>query len=84
MEVEQVKEKGKKLFTLQQFNERAIEIFNLSHDKPLSKNGIECPICNNELLDSNFGYELNAGLMTKKVLCDNYNCGYEGFRFLLN
>lgn len=76
--------KNKKLVTLDEFNEGIIELYNLKHEMTKKKNGIECPECQSELLDVNFGYKLNAGLVTKDIICSNHKCKYTGTRFMFN
>ena len=66
----------KKLKPLLEFNEEKMsEYSNYSKSKP---NGISCPLCGEELLDSNPGVTLMSNPPQKDVKCSN--CSYIGYR----
>lgn len=67
---------GKPLISLQAFNETNRQKFDLSN-KPIP-NGIACPECGTELLDSSPLITLNSLPPKKNVHCPQ--CGWESYR----
>ena len=63
--------------TLKQHNdERYLEYVNSNSIDPVS-NGIACPICNRELLDSSPMTILTSNPPKKNIHCE---CGFTGYR----
>ena len=69
----------KKLQSLAENNAKAFSIqYELNSNKPI-KNGIACPSCGNELLDSSPIVTLTSIPAQKNTHCDK--CDYVGYRF---
>lgn len=66
----------KKLKTLKEYNQD--KLFDYSSTVDPSLNGIECPICGEELRDSRPMVSLTSWPPKKEVNCNS--CGYTGYR----
>ena len=69
---------GKKLKNLDEHNNEYRQYHASMYDNRPQKNGIECPNCKSELLDSNPFITLTSDPPQKNVHCDE--CGYKGYR----
>lgn len=67
-----------KLKTLDEHNAEYMSYHTAMYDNRPQKNGIACPNCENELLDTNPFTTLTSNPPKKNVHCDN--CGYVGYR----
>ena len=67
-----------KLKTLDEHNAEYMSYHTAMYDNRPQKNGIACPNCENELLDTNPFMTLTSNPPKKNVHCDN--CGYVGYR----
>ncbi len=66
------------MMTLEQYNEmRRMAYLRMNGESPKG-NGIQCPKCNSELLDSNPMLVLTSNPPQKNVHCEK--CGYRGYR----
>jgi hypothetical protein len=50
---------------------------------PSKLNGLSCPKCHSELIDTNPNVTLTAVLPNKEVACSRKNCAYSGYREVL-
>lgn len=66
-----------KLKTLKEFNEERSRLYDGEHINRPRKNGIACPECGKELLDSDPRSTLASYPPKKIVHCE---CGYKGYR----
>ena len=72
--------KGKQLKSLEEHNTTAITLnASLYNDTP-QLNGIACPNCDEELMDSNPMITLTSNPPQKNVCCSS--CDYVGYRFI--
>lgn len=69
----------KKLITLEKSNQESFEKSRVLSDNSPQPNGIECPNCKEELLDSNPMMTLTSNPPQKNTHCEK--CGYKGYRF---
>ena len=69
--------KNKKLISLEEANAKAFH--DEYYEMAPVKNGIECPICKEELWDTNPMLILTSSPAQKNVHCDK--CGYRGYRY---
>lgn len=74
--------KGKKMKSLEEFNKdrmEAIERHSITFDSP-RPNGIACPLCGNELVDSFPESTLMSNPPKKNIACIVIGCGFKGYR----
>jgi hypothetical protein len=69
----------KNLKTLDEHNVLALKSYGDWNMSKPQRNGIGCPKCGEELLDSNPMLTLTSNPPQKKVHCD---CGYSGYRLV--
>ena len=67
-----------KLKTLAEHNAEYWSYHTAMYNNRPQKNGIECPNCKSELLDTNPFITLTSDPPQKRVHCDE--CGYKGYR----
>lgn len=65
------------LMPLDEWNARGL--VRISNSNSPTKNGLACPKCGNELIDSSPGYVLYSAPPKTKIHCD---CGFTGYRNL--
>jgi uncharacterized protein with PIN domain len=70
---------SKKLKTLEENNAQAFQFSNQFSNAP-QPNGVECPQCKSELLDSNPMMTLTSIPAKKNIHCNQ--CDYVGYRFV--
>ena len=68
------------LKTLQDHNNAVLQGIAYGVTDEPKPNGIECPICKSELLDSNPSITLTSYPAKKNVHCAS--CGYAGYRYI--
>lgn len=64
--------------TLEQFNIEKIKEYYTNYNRNIIKNGIACPECGEELIDSSPDITLCSNPPQKNVLCQS--CGFNGYR----
>jgi DNA-directed RNA polymerase subunit RPC12/RpoP len=69
--------KMKKLKTLEEHNKKHFPLYTFDLSKPL-KNGIACPKCGDELIDSTPMSILASNPPKKDIKCES--CDYSGYR----
>lgn len=67
----------KKLKTLEEHNKHHSPLYSFDLSKPI-KNGIACPKCGEELIDSNPMAVLCSNPPKKNIKCES--CDYSGYR----
>ena len=72
---------NKKLKTLKQYEDEKIEGFTIKEGK-LHFNGLKCPKCGSELIDSRPGIALLSNPPKKYIHCSNNDCNYSGYTFI--
>jgi len=65
--------------TLEEHNEESKEFFYKMNDNSPKPNGIKCPKCGEELLDSTPNIVLTSYPPQYNIHCSK--CGYSGYRF---
>ena len=71
----------KKLKTLEENNAFAFSVSNVNFIKPIL-NGIACPKCGSELLDSYPNTILTSNPAQKHTKCSSEKCNYIGYRYI--
>jgi len=71
----------KKLKTLEENNALAFSQTHVDFNSP-KLNGIACPKCGSELLDSQPNVTLTSNPAQKKTKCSSEKCNYNGYRFI--
>lgn len=66
------------MIPLEQFNELKYQEWRGFHPETPYKNGIACPVCTQELYDTD-SYILTCNPPKRNVHCD---CGYKGYRYI--
>lgn len=72
----------KKLVSLKQFNENQCQNYLAYGDTKCLPNGIACPKCGLELVDTDRSRQLASYPPQYNIHCENKDCNYHGYRLV--